>query len=168
MARTEPARAYVSLGSNVMRRYHLRAAITAFERCFGILHVSRVYESPALGFKGPPFYNLVCGFSTALQPVALARVLHALERRHGRRRTRRRYTSRTLDLDLLLYANRTCRRQAGPTLPHPDLATRSFVLCPLAELAGETVDPRSGQRITALWQRFRGGPRLSLAAFQLG
>ena len=129
MARPE-VRVYVGLGSNVMRRYHLHAALAALGRRFGALQVSRAYQSLAVGFKGPPFCNLVCGFDTILQPVALVRVLHLIERRHGRRRGGRRYASRTLDLDLLVYGDRVHRPPVKPILPHPDVAARAFVLRP--------------------------------------
>jgi 2-amino-4-hydroxy-6-hydroxymethyldihydropteridine diphosphokinase len=42
------------------------------------------------------------------------------------------------------------------TLPHPALAERSFVLEPLAEIAGEMVHPVSGMTVKDLWTRLQG------------
>ncbi len=149
---------YVGIGSNRMRKYNLRAALVALQHRFGTLVVSSVYESVAVNFTGAKFYNMVIGFTTELEPAALLRELHAIEKRHGRSRGGQRHGSRTLDLDLLLYGDRA--RGRPPCLPHPDLLTRSFALRPLAEIAGDQVHPLNGSCIGALWGGFQGGPAL--------
>jgi 2-amino-4-hydroxy-6-hydroxymethyldihydropteridine diphosphokinase len=50
---------------------------------------------------------------------------------------------RTLDLDLLLYADLVLS-ESGFEIPHPRLAQRAFVLIPLVEIAPNAVNPRSG------------------------
>ena len=54
-----------------------------------------------------------------------------------------------LDLDLLLYGDRLVSAP-GLTVPHPGLAQRRFVLEPLAEIAPDYLDPRTGRRIREL------------------
>ena len=49
----------VSLGSNIEREAHIRAAVTELERHLGPARISPVYETDAEGFEGPAFYNLV-------------------------------------------------------------------------------------------------------------
>jgi len=76
-----------------------------------------------------------------------------IESAHGRERSYRN-APRTLDLDLLLYAD---LRLATPelTLPHPRLQQRAFVLAPLAEIAPGLVVPELGS-VTDLLARVAG------------
>jgi 2-amino-4-hydroxy-6-hydroxymethyldihydropteridine diphosphokinase len=68
--------------------------------------------------------------------------------RFGRVRTVR-WGERTLDLDLLLFDDRTIE-MTELTVPHPRLAERRFVLEPLAEIAPDVIEPRSGSRVSEL------------------
>ena len=97
------ARAYLSLGSNIEPRKHLAAALRELGERFGELLVSPVYRTEAVGFEGPEFLNLAVGLDTDLDPLALDDWLHALEARHGRRRDGPRFSSRTLDADIVLF-----------------------------------------------------------------
>ena len=54
---------YLSLGSNIDREHHIKAALDALSDYFGALEVSKVYESVAVGFDGDSFYNLVVGIN---------------------------------------------------------------------------------------------------------
>jgi 2-amino-4-hydroxy-6-hydroxymethyldihydropteridine diphosphokinase len=134
-------RYFLSLGSNLEPEKHLRAAIRELRARFGDLGVSSVYESEAVGFAGPPFWNLVVGLDSDLDAEALNAWLHALEERHGRVRGGPRYADRTLDLDIVAIDGRASDR---PELQH------AFVLAPLAEIAPEILEPRSGQTIDEL------------------
>jgi 2-amino-4-hydroxy-6-hydroxymethyldihydropteridine diphosphokinase len=134
-------RYFLSLGSNLEPEKHLRAALCELRERFGALSVSSVYESAAVGFAGPPFWNLVVGLDSDLDAEALNAWLHALEERHGRVRGGPRYADRTLDLDIVAIDGRASDR---PELQH------AFVLAPLAEIAPEILEPRSGQTIDEL------------------
>jgi 2-amino-4-hydroxy-6-hydroxymethyldihydropteridine diphosphokinase len=134
-------RYFLSLGSNLEPEKHLRAAIRELRARFGDLGVSSAYESEAVGFAGPPFWNLVVGLDSDLDAEALNAWLHALEERHGRVRGGPRYADRTLDLDIVAIDGRATDR---PELQH------AFVLAPLAEIAPEILEPRSGQTIDEL------------------
>jgi 2-amino-4-hydroxy-6-hydroxymethyldihydropteridine diphosphokinase len=146
-------RVYVSIGSNIDREQHVPAAVRALWKRFGELLVSRVYESPAVGFAGPPFYNLVVGFDTDERPEAIAEDLRAIEIRAGRQRQTDKFAPRTLDLDLLLYGERVSRVN-GLELPRDEILRYAFVLAPLAELAGSHRHPVTGERFADLWARF--------------
>jgi 2-amino-4-hydroxy-6-hydroxymethyldihydropteridine diphosphokinase len=134
------ARVYVGLGSNVDPEPNLRAAIAELRRAYGELAVSTVYRCRAVGFDGPDFLNLVAAFSTASSPEEVDRRLHEIEARLGRRRSARRFDSRTIDIDLLLYDDLVIERD-GLTLPRPEILLHAFVLRPLAELAGDELHP---------------------------
>ena len=111
-------RVYLSLGSNVDPEKNLRAGIAELRARFGAIVVSPVYRYPAVAFEGPDFLNLAAGIDTGLEPQALNDWLHALEDRHGRRRDVPRYSSRTLDIDIVLYGERVIKGN-GLEVPGP-------------------------------------------------
>jgi 7,8-dihydro-6-hydroxymethylpterin-pyrophosphokinase len=62
-----------------------------------------------------------------------------------------RYGPRELDLDLLLFAGAShAEREGDVAVPHERIAERRFVLGPLAELAPDAIDPRSGRSVREL------------------
>ncbi|MFN3785725.1 MAG: 2-amino-4-hydroxy-6-hydroxymethyldihydropteridine diphosphokinase [Thiothrix sp.] len=144
------AQAYVSLGSNIEPHRHLCACLQDLRRDFANLHISSVYKSPAVGFVGEAFLNLVVGFTTELTPDALSAYLHTLENRHGRIRTANKFAPRSLDADLLLYDQ--LNLQPEHNLPHQDILTYPFVLYPLAEIAPTVIYPNTQQTIAELAQ----------------
>ena len=78
-----------------------------------------------------------------MTPRALLDRLLDVERALGRAREGPRWGPRTIDLDLLLFGERTID-EPGLTVPHPRLHERLFVLEPLAELAPDAVVPGLG------------------------
>jgi 2-amino-4-hydroxy-6-hydroxymethyldihydropteridine diphosphokinase len=143
---------YVSIGSNIERRKHIVSALQQLAQEFGALVQSPVYESAAVGFESAPFYNLVVGFETAMDPGAVQQRLHVIEERNGRDRGAG-LGARTLDLDILLYDDRVMD-QDGVVLPRDDISRYAFVLRPLAEIAGSRRHPVSGKRFDELWAGF--------------
>jgi 2-amino-4-hydroxy-6-hydroxymethyldihydropteridine diphosphokinase len=117
------------------------------------------YETLPIGPPQPNYLNACATISTSLAPLELLALLLEIERQFGRER-REKWGARTLDLDLLLYADLTIDL---PTLqvPHPYLQERAFVLVPLGEIAADWIDPRSGCAIAALRDR------LDIAAVKL-
>jgi 2-amino-4-hydroxy-6-hydroxymethyldihydropteridine diphosphokinase len=146
MPGTEPAAiAFIGLGSNLANPLvQVRQALMELESIPGTRVTARssLYRTSPVGYlEQPDFINAVASVQTTLKPRALLAALLAIENRHGRRRTMR-DAPRTLDLDLLLYAEEVLD-QDGLTLPHPRLHERAFVLAPLAEIApGATVPGR--------------------------
>lgn len=131
---------YISVGSNVDRERHLCAALAAL-RQLGETELSPVYETAAVGFDGEPFYNCVVGLDTGLPLAELAQRLRAIEADNGRVRGGARFSSRTLDLDILTYGE-LVGEHAGIQLPRDEIERYAFVLRPLAELApGASVAP---------------------------
>lgn len=144
------ALALLSLGSNIEPESNLRAAAADLRAQFPAIVFSPVLRYAAVGFDGPDFFNAAAAVETALGPDELHRLLHALEDRHGRRRDVPRYSSRTLDVDLVFLGDLIRAAPDSPRLPRPDLR-HAFVLEPMAALVPEFVDPISGRTLAALW-----------------
>ena len=148
---SEAHRAWLSLGSNLEPEKHLRAALAELRTRFGDIVVSPVYRCTAVGFDGPDFLNLAVAIDTDLSPQALNDWLHALEDAHGRDRSGPRFGDRTLDIDIVFYDDLVLDGPGHLQLPRDELR-HAFVLQPLAEIAPEFVDPRSGSSLDALWR----------------
>jgi 2-amino-4-hydroxy-6-hydroxymethyldihydropteridine diphosphokinase len=139
-------RVYVGLGANLGdARATLEAAlreIAQLQRTRLLAH-SSLYRTAPVDAGGPEFVNAVVELETTLAPGELLDALHAIERAHGRERPFRN-APRTLDLDVLLYADRVI---AGEHLlvPHPRLHERAFVLVPLAQIAPDVTVPGRGR-----------------------
>jgi 2-amino-4-hydroxy-6-hydroxymethyldihydropteridine diphosphokinase len=146
-------RVYVSIGSNIEREPNIRAALQALRDHFGTLKLSSVYENRPIGFEGENFYNLVAAFDTDELPEAVTVILHDIERRLGRKRGLSRFTSRTIDLDLLLYGE-LVRHDAELRVPRPEITEYACVLRPLAELAPKLTHPETGLSYAEMWKRF--------------
>jgi len=110
--------------------------------------VSALYRTPAWpDASEPPFDNAVIRMDTAHSPTELMNILHQIESLYGRTRGAKN-APRTLDLDLIDYHGRV---EAGPpTLPHPRMAERAFVLIPLSDVAPEWRHPVSGRSVGEL------------------
>lgn len=145
---------YLSIGSNVEPVRHVRDAVAELRADFGRLRLSPVYRNPAVGFQGDDFLNLVVGLETDLPPRDLSERLRAMEEAHGRRRGGPKFSSRTLDIDILTYGNDVLR-DGRLVIPRDEILRYAFVLRPLADIAGSERHPETGQRYDALWSEKR-------------
>lgn len=139
IARPQPRRAYVALGSNKGdREENIRSArdliaqipMTCVSAC------SRIYESePAYETRQAAFANAVVEIKTELAPLILLEELMKIEQKLGRTRAKgaRPNGPRVIDCDLLWMDNEI---HGGDKLrlPHPYLGERDFVLVPLEDL----------------------------------
>lgn len=144
---------YLGLGSNTDARRHLRGALHALETKFGAIEWSPVYTSPAVGFDGDDFLNLVVKIKTNLQARALRDWLRLLEDEHGRDRTQPKFSDRSLDVDILLFGNRVQDRD-GLVLPREEILHYAHVLKPLADLAPRVRHPVEKKSYRRLWREF--------------
>lgn len=139
-------RAYIGLGSNLddpqQQILTAIADIQSIEQT-QLTAQSSLYSSPPMGPQDQPDYvNAVVAVETALMPHALLDALQQIEQKHGRIR-KRHWGERTLDLDILLFADRVIEDERL-TVPHPGIAERAFVVYPLAEIAPELEIPGLG------------------------
>lgn len=161
------SRAWLSLGSNLAPEDNLRAAAAALRERFGHVVFSPVYRTPAVGFDGPDFLNAAAGLDTDLDPDALNAWLHALEDAQGRDRRGPRFSSRTLDVDIVLYDDLVLTGPGHLQLPRDELR-HAFVLRPLADIAPDVVVPGTGRRLAELWAAHPGEPGLRRDPLTLG
>jgi 2-amino-4-hydroxy-6-hydroxymethyldihydropteridine diphosphokinase len=162
-------RAFLSLGSNVDPEANLRSAIAALRARFGAIRLSPVYRTQAVGFEGAEFLNAAVVLEADHEPPALDAWLHALEDAHGRDRNAPRFGDRTLDLDLVLYDDRIVDGPGHLRVPRDELR-HAFVLRPLAGIAPDAVEPRSGLTLAELWGQSpeRDVPMTVVAGFDAG
>jgi 2-amino-4-hydroxy-6-hydroxymethyldihydropteridine diphosphokinase len=140
----------IALGSNLgNREQYLRDAVEALRAFVANLRVSSFHETAPVGVgEQPQFLNAAAvGTTTLPAPALLSRLLET-EQRFGRERPYH-GAARTLDLDLILYGSAIIE-EPGLIVPHPRFRERRFVLAPLAEVAGDWIDPVSGLTISRL------------------
>jgi 2-amino-4-hydroxy-6-hydroxymethyldihydropteridine diphosphokinase len=150
----------IALGANLPHPVHgdaretLETALGALEsRGVHIVRRSRWFRSAPVPPSGQPwFVNGVAAVATSLDPSGLLAELHAVEDEFGRVRAARN-EARVIDLDLLAYEDLVRqggvgdRKETNPTLPHPRIAERAFVLYPLAEVAPNWRHPETGASV---------------------
>ena len=137
----------IALGSN--RRHHrygtpervLAAALEALEAA-GIEVTARgpIIRSAPIGPSLRRYANSAALVETRLSPPDLLAAFKAIERAFGRTRRGQRWSSRVLDLDIILWRG-GCWSARDLTVPHRLFAVRDFVLKPALTIAGEWRDP---------------------------
>lgn len=158
------ARIYIGIGSNIEPRCHLGAALDRLSAAFGELLLSPVYESASVGFDGPAFLNAVVGADTDASVAEIATLLRSIERDNGYPGGAPKFSSRTLDLDLLACGDR-CGVFDGVELPRPDLTMYAYVLWPLSDIAGAELHPLLRISYRDLKQRLPADQPLRRIAF---
>ena len=144
---------YISIGSNIDKNKNIPASLEALKLHFGQLTISSIYESESVGFIGDTFYNLVVGFNSEFSVKEVAKILRQIELDNGRTRNSQKFSSRTLDLDLILYDN-LILNDGRLQIPRDEIERYAFVLEPLAEIAPDLKHPISDISYSDLWKKF--------------
>ena len=150
------ARVFLSLGSNLGDRVALlRAAVARLrEDGLDLVATSPLYESEPweeepgqTEIERPWFLNCVVAVDTTLSPRALLARVQTIESALGRARLpgltpeARRFTPRTLDIDIIFYGDEVISAPDDLHVPHLLAAERGFVLRPLADIAPDFTHP---------------------------
>ena len=143
-------RVLLGLGANIGDRLaNLRAAVDGLADFLQVEAASPVCETaPMYDTDQSAYLNMAVTGLTDLEPRPLLDALKALERRIGRVRSRR-YGPRSIDLDIVFYADRiVC--EPGLDIPHPRVAERAFVLAPAADIAADWRHPEGGRTVAEM------------------
>jgi len=150
-------RVYAGLGSNVDKDKNITAGLKSLASHFSHLVISTIYESKPFGVDGDNYYNLVVGFDTDLSALEVVRIFKSIESSSGRipasQNTSSKTISHTLDIDLLLFGD-LIQHDDQIDVPRNDIKQYSFVICPLAEIAGDFKHPETELSLAEMWQSF--------------
>lgn len=141
---------YIGLGSNLanpIAQLQMALMTLANSPHITLINQSSFYQSDSLLDGQPQYINAVAQVETTLSPEHLLDALQQIEQQQGRER-KERWGARTLDLDIILYANLQINTNRL-TIPHSQLALRSFVLVPLLEIAPDIALP-NGLKVATL------------------
>jgi 2-amino-4-hydroxy-6-hydroxymethyldihydropteridine diphosphokinase len=143
---------YISLGSNIDREYNISEGVKVLSEVFSSITLSSLFESKAVGFKGAAFYNMVIGAYTEKSIEQVANELREIEFAYGRSINAKKFSPRSLDLDLLLFDDLIIEEPAQ--LPRAEIITNAFVLWPLSQIAPQLKHPILKQSYADLWQNY--------------
>jgi 2-amino-4-hydroxy-6-hydroxymethyldihydropteridine diphosphokinase len=146
---------FLGIGTNLGdRASNLKEAFSSIEEHIGpVLKSSSVYETEPWGFQAEDqFLNMVLKVETKLSPSGLLGRILMIETLLGRVRTEKLYSSRVIDIDILLYDNLIVNEEALQ-IPHPKMHERKFVLVPLNEIAADTIHSVLKKTISSLLKK---------------
>lgn len=129
---------YLSLGSNIEAEHNIKQCVHALCEHFGNIICSNVYQTPAIGFEGDDFLNLVVQLESNQSLETIKQICRDLEDQQGRVRQDNKFSARPIDIDVLLYGEVVDTVQK---IPHGDLEKYDFVTLPLLELAPDNIHP---------------------------
>ena len=155
---------HLNIGSNQNRRTNIRLAIKALEEYFSEIVLSSLFESPSEGFKGNDFYNVGVNITTLKTSNQVVDILRDIENSLGRDRSLPKFSSRMIDLDLVLYGGII---DETLNVPRKDILKYAFVLAPLAELNPEAIHPLEGTSYQNLWKIFQSKQDYNLRQYNV-
>jgi len=160
-----PHRVYIGLGSNLGdRKANIREAEERLSKLpeTRISKTSSLYESEPLGNAKTWFINSVVEIETEFEAEELLKRTRAIETTMGRKRVKgKRWGSRVIDIDILLFDNQTVAKRTLK-IPHPEMHKRRFVLLPLSELAPHVTHPATGTTISEILGGLKDAKRVTL------
>lgn len=159
-----PHQVYIGVGSNLgKKKENYLEALTRIAKIpqTRIIKESSLYESEPLGDSKEWYVNGAIEVETELGPEDLLKRCKNIERAMGRKKVRKKWGARIIDLDVLLYNNIKLEKR-NLKIPHPEMHTRKFVLIPLSEIAPQVVHPVLEETISELLVGVKDNKRVSL------
>ncbi|VAW50188.1 2-amino-4-hydroxy-6-hydroxymethyldihydropteridinepyrophosphokinase [hydrothermal vent metagenome] len=137
---------YIGLGSNIKQpKLQIKNAMEALQKLpdTTVVADSGYFESKPMGPKDQPDYvNAVVKIETIINAIDLLEQCQLIETQQGRVKLHR-WGERTIDLDILLYANEKIQTDML-TVPHPGISQRDFVYMPLLKINPDIEIPGIG------------------------
>ena len=155
---------HLNIGSNQNRRINIQLALNKLESNFTDITVSSLFESPAEGFVGTNFYNVGVNAKTKKSINEVVDILHDIENLMERDRSLPKFSSRIIDLDLVLFNDAI---DEDLKVPRRDILKYAFVLAPLAELNPEDIHPQKGISFLNLWKEFQSNKDFELNQYNI-
>lgn len=155
---------HLNIGSNQDKRKNIRLALDSLEPHFTKITTSSLYESPSEGFIGGNFYNIGVNVETDKTINDVVNILHDIENSLGRDRNLPKFSSRIIDLDLVLYDDDIDDKL---NIPRRDILKYAFVLAPLAELNPNDIHPQERVSYLALWKGFQSSKEFELNQYNI-
>jgi len=155
---------YIGIGSNVgNKRENFFEAVTRLAKLpdTRVLKESSLYESEPLGDAKEWYVNGAIEIETRLKPDMLLKKFKNIERAMGRKKIKKRWGARIIDLDILLYDTAVVKKKTL-RIPHPEMATRKFVLIPLSEIAPQVIHPELGVTISEMLIKVKDDKKIHL------
>lgn len=154
---------FLGLGTNLgNRKANLRKAVEMIGKHIGkVIKSSSVYETAPWGFEAETdFLNMVVRVDTNYSPSEVMKNITGIESMLGRERNQDRYSSRVIDIDILLFDDLIINEN-GLKIPHPLLHERRFVLVPLNEIASDIIHPVLKMTISSLLRNCRDRSKIT-------
>jgi 2-amino-4-hydroxy-6-hydroxymethyldihydropteridine diphosphokinase len=124
-----------------------------------LLVVSSAWKSAPIGGEGPDFLNAAAKLSTALDPEELkTQLLRPIEAELGRVRGPDRFAPRTIDLDILVYAD--LELETG-------IWDFAYLALPISEIEPELTSRITGERISEAASRLVESQKIKKIALKL-
>jgi 2-amino-4-hydroxy-6-hydroxymethyldihydropteridine diphosphokinase len=160
-----PHQVYIGIGSNLgNKRENYLEALERIAKIpkTRIIKESSVYESQPHGDAKEWYINGVIEIETEVKPELLLNKFKNIERAMGRKKVRKKWGARIIDLDLLLYDSLVLNKK-NLKIPHPEMHQRKFVLIPLSEVAPQVIHPVLSASISELLVSVKDDKKVSLA-----
>lgn len=142
---------FLLLGGNEGNEQELfKHAISLLSEKLGeVAAKSAYYQSPAWGFESNDFLNQALTVLSDIEPLSAMQEILKIEQELGRVRNQKGYSSRSIDIDILLIDKLTINENSL-IVPHPRLHERKFALAPLNEIAENQIHPTFKQSVATL------------------
>ena len=155
---------HLNIGSNQDKRKNIRLALGSLESNFTEITISSLFESPSEGFIGSNFYNIGVNVETDKNINDVVNILHSIENSLGRDRNLPKFSSRIIDLDLVLYDDEINDKL---NIPRRDILKYAFVLAPLSELNPDDIHPQERISYLDLWKEFQSSKEFDLNQYNI-
>lgn len=164
MATAVAHQVYIGVGSNLgNKKDNFLEALNRLAKLpdTKILKESSLYESEPLGNSKDWYVNGAIEIETKFKPDMLLKKFKNIERAMGRKKVKKRWGARIIDLDILLYDALVIKKK-NLNIPHPEMPKRKFVLIPLSEIAPQVIHPELGVSISELLVNVKDDKKIHL------